>query len=84
MVEQGKAGMAAKGKGKGKGKIVVDRERCKGCQLCIVTCPQKQIVLSEEFNAKSYHFVLFRDEGGCTACTLCGRICPDMAIEVYK
>jgi 2-oxoglutarate ferredoxin oxidoreductase subunit delta len=81
VAERGKSEAGEKGK---KGKIAVDKERCKGCQLCVVTCPQKQIILSEEFNTKGYHFVLFQDEGKCTACTMCGRICPDMAIEIYK
>jgi 2-oxoglutarate ferredoxin oxidoreductase subunit delta len=72
-----------KGPPKG-GKIVIDRERCKGCQLCIVTCPQKAICLSEEFNEKGVHFVSFNDGKRCTGCALCGRICPDMAIEVYQ
>ena len=66
------------------GKIAIDKERCKGCELCVVTCPKKSIRLSEEFNEKGYHFVLFADGGECTSCTFCGRICPDMAIEVYK
>ncbi len=81
MAERGKSEVTEKTK---KGKIVVDKERCKGCQLCIVTCPKKQITLSQDFNAKGYHFVLFQDAGECTACTMCGRICPDMAIEIYK
>jgi 2-oxoglutarate ferredoxin oxidoreductase subunit delta len=66
------------------GKIAIDKERCKGCQLCIVTCPKKSIRLSEAFNEKGYHFVIFQEESECTSCTFCGRICPDMAIEVYK
>jgi len=66
------------------GKIIIDRERCKGCQLCLKTCPKKIIRLSEGFNEKGYHFALCDDSGECTACTLCGRICPDLAIEVYK
>lgn len=66
------------------GKIKIDKQRCKGCQLCIVTCPKKTIHLAEEFNEKGYHFAVFEDAGDCTACTFCGRICPDMAIEVYK
>ena len=65
------------------GKIVIDRERCKGCQLCLETCPQKLIFLSEEFNEKGYHFAVFEQSEECTGCTLCGRICPDMAIVVY-
>jgi 2-oxoglutarate ferredoxin oxidoreductase subunit delta len=66
------------------GKIVIDRERCKGCQLCMITCPQAAICLSDEFNEKGYHFVFFQDGKKCTGCALCGRICPDMAIEVFK
>ncbi len=66
------------------GKIKIDKERCKGCQLCIITCPKQAIRLAEDFNEKGYHFAIFDDQGNCTACTFCGRICPDMAIEVYK
>ena len=50
----------------------------------MVTCPKKIIRLSEGFNEKGYHYIACDDSGECTACTLCGRICPDMAIEVYK
>ncbi|MBM4330914.1 MAG: ferredoxin family protein [Deltaproteobacteria bacterium] len=66
------------------GKILIDQERCKGCQFCLDTCPKKLIHISEEFNEKGYHFALFKESEECSACTMCGRICPDMAIEVYK
>ncbi len=69
---------------KNTGKIVIDKDRCKGCQLCIEMCPEKNIRLAEEFNEKGYHFVIFEETDQCTGCTFCGRICPDMAIEVYK
>jgi 2-oxoglutarate ferredoxin oxidoreductase subunit delta len=66
------------------GKIVIEKERCKGCQLCISTCPKKLIMLSEDFNEMGCHFVVFDGSEECTGCTMCGRICPDMAIEVYR
>ena len=66
------------------GKIVIDKERCKGCQLCLSTCPKKLIMLSEDFNEMGYHFAVFDGSEECTGCTMCGRICPDMAIEVYR
>ena len=66
------------------GKIVIDKERCKGCELCIITCPKNFIELSKHFNEKGYHFIVFDGSDECTGCTMCGRICPDMAIEVYK
>jgi 2-oxoglutarate ferredoxin oxidoreductase subunit delta len=42
------------------------------------------IRLAEDFNEKGYHFVFFENSGECTSCTMCGKICPDMAIEVFK
>ena len=33
-----------------KGAIVVDTERCKGCNLCVVACPLNVIALTKEVN----------------------------------
>jgi 2-oxoglutarate ferredoxin oxidoreductase subunit delta len=41
-------------------------------------------MLSEDFNEMGSHFVVFDGSEECTGCTMCGRICPDMAIEVYR
>ena len=65
-------------------KIVIDSERCKGCEICIYFCPKKQIDLSEDFNRKGLHPCTFKDNGECTGCTVCAIMCPDCAIEVYK
>lgn len=35
-----------------KGAIVVDTERCKGCNLCVVACPLLVIALTKEVNGK--------------------------------
>ena len=42
--------------GKIKGAIVVNTERCKGCNLCVVACPLKVIALAKEVNSKGYNF----------------------------
>ena len=34
--------------GKFRGIIVVDRERCKGCNLCVVACPLHILALTEK------------------------------------
>lgn len=40
-----------------KGAIVVDTERCKGCNLCVVACPLHVISLTaKEVNKKGYTF----------------------------
>jgi 2-oxoglutarate ferredoxin oxidoreductase subunit delta len=40
--------------------------------------------MAEGFNAKGYHYPEFCDADECTGCTLCGRICPEVALEIYK
>lgn len=65
-------------------KIVIDTERCKGCQLCINVCPKKIIAVCDKVNKKGYFPALFIDEKKCTACAVCAKICPDVAIEVYR
>jgi 2-oxoglutarate ferredoxin oxidoreductase subunit delta len=67
------------------GTIVINREYCKGCELCTTACTFKLIRPGREFNARGYYTVEFVDpEGKCTGCTLCAEMCPDVAIEVWK
>lgn len=67
------------------GKIVINKERCKGCGLCVHFCPNKKIEFSKEFNQKGFHPSVFIDDGECTGCAICAMMCPDAAIEeVYK
>lgn len=60
------------------------KERCKGCGLCIASCPKKILDFSPEFNAAGYHPVMCIDETQCIGCAICARTCPDIVIEVYK
>ena len=72
------------GRKKNMAKIVVDEERCKGCELCIPACPKHIMVMAEYFNKKGYHPVKQIKPEECTGCAFCAMICPDVAIEVYK
>jgi 2-oxoglutarate ferredoxin oxidoreductase subunit delta len=65
-------------------RIVINADRCKGCELCIYFCPKGQIRVSEDFNRKGLHPCEFSDTGECTGCTVCAIMCPDVAIEVYR
>lgn len=67
-----------------KGTIVVDIEKCKGCEICVVSCPTHVISMSAEVNGKGYHFAYLNDADGCTGCTNCGVVCPDGVITVYR
>ena len=67
-----------------KGSIQIDRERCKGCALCIGFCPQNCIRLSDELNLKGYFVAAFDEGMDCTACRSCALMCPDVAIAVSR
>ena len=71
-----------------RGWIIIDRERCKGCYLCISVCPNEVISISKSLNQQGYYPVepkVNEDNGkGCIACAMCAVICPDIAIEVYR
>ena len=38
-------------------KVAVDRGRCKGCERCIVACPQGVLEMSKEFNEKGCELI---------------------------
>jgi 2-oxoglutarate ferredoxin oxidoreductase subunit delta len=65
-------------------KIEIDKERCKGCQLCILYCPNGCIEIDPSVNKKGLHPVSFKKEDKCSGCSLCGLVCPDVCITVYK
>lgn len=67
-----------------KGTIVVDEEGCKGCEICVISCPTHVISMSSEVNSKGYHYAYLNDADGCTGCTNCAVVCPDGVITVYR
>ena len=70
-----------------KGRITIDRERCKGCELCQTVCPKKLIRTSTKLNDEGYlpaEFEAIAGDDDCNACCLCAQICPDLAIAVFR
>lgn len=67
------------------GKVVINRDYCKGCELCTAACAKKLLKIGTEFNKSGYYTVEYcGKEGMCTGCALCAEMCPDIAIEVWK
>ena len=68
-----------------RGRPEFDRERCKGCTLCVGACPEKILAMSRTaFNRLGVPFAECFDESRCTACMSCAIICPDMAVRVIR
>ncbi|MBP2652250.1 MAG: 2-oxoglutarate-acceptor oxidoreductase subunit OorD [Firmicutes bacterium] len=65
-------------------KVEILEARCKSCGLCIEFCPKKVLKIGEKANAKGYYFVEVAKPDQCIGCALCGTMCPDVAITVYK
>jgi 2-oxoglutarate ferredoxin oxidoreductase subunit delta len=70
---------------KAKGMVIVDEDRCKGCELCIPACPAKILKQAEgRFNAKGYRPIEVTDPEECTGCAICAIVCPDVVFTVYR
>ena len=67
-----------------KGSFVVDRERGKGCGVCVASCPCNVLALSMEVNSKGYPVARMANPDACTGCASCAVICPDSVITVYR
>lgn len=65
-------------------KVEIDRERCKGCEYCIVVCPKNVLGMADSINAHGFKPAIVVEPDVCTGCTLCAVMCPDVCIEVWK
>ncbi|HKL66473.1 MAG: 4Fe-4S binding protein [Bacteroidales bacterium] len=67
-----------------KGSIVIDKEKCKGCGVCVTACPTQVIAMSDDVNSKGYNYAEAVNMDACTGCTNCSVVCPDGVITVYR
>lgn len=66
-------------------KVTIDRNLCKGCELCVNACPRKILALDKDtINAKGYHCATVINEENCIGCAMCAMMCPDVAIKVER
>ena len=68
----------------GRHTLRVNREHCKGCEICVAACPHAVLGMSEGLNLRGYHTAVVVDAAQCTGCLQCARICPDAAIEILR
>jgi len=55
---------------------VINREWCKGCEICVEFCPKDALAMDEMEKAN----LAFPEK--CDGCGMCELRCPDLAIEV--
>ena len=68
-----------------RGAVVIDTERCKGCNLCVVACPTQTLALSKTaVNHRGYAFSEDVNAESCIGCTACATVCPAGCIVVYR
>lgn len=65
--------------------IKIDTELCKGCGLCVDTCPKKILIIDPNIiNLSGYNVVSIINLDKCTQCSLCAIRCPDLVFTIEK
>ncbi len=66
------------------GTIGIDRDRCKGCELCVPACPRGCIEMGDCVNHQGYATAVFARPDDCGGCAMCAEVCPDVCIRVWR
>ena len=67
-----------------RGLVKVNSNECKGCGLCIESCPPKCLELEHELNSYGVHPARYKGQE-CTGCGICFYCCPEPgAISVFR
>lgn len=58
--------------------LLLHRNYCKGCNICVVDCPEKILALDE------HRIAVVTEIGRCVFCGICAVRCPDFAITLER
>lgn len=65
-------------------RLRIDKERCKGCVLCVVACGRGLLRMASGLNRRGQRYAEHVREGTCSGCKDCAELCPEGAIEIEK
>lgn len=63
-------------------RLIIDKDFCKGCALCVTACPKDVLAMSTNLNRKGVRIVAANKPESCIGCRQCADICPEAAIEI--
>jgi len=67
-----------------RGSVEINQDECKGCGLCVESCPPECLELLPELNSYGIHPAHYSGEK-CTGCGICFYCCPEPgAITVFR
>lgn len=59
-----------------RGDVKIAEHLCKGCSLCIESCPPGVLIQGSALNRQGYYAVTYLGTG-CTGCGICFYVCPE-------
>ena len=64
--------------------VQFQKDRCKGCELCVGFCARGCLGMSDELNAIGYRYAKLVNPEKCTGCGVCADMCLDTVIRVFR
>lgn len=64
--------------------IFINADYCKGCLICVESCPKKVLKTASSISARGYTLPHVSSPEKCNGCGICEIVCPDFAIAVEK
>lgn len=56
----------------------IEAEKCTGCRLCILYCPEANVLMQTDSNKVAVI------DSRCKGCGLCANVCPSGAVTVRE
>lgn len=65
-------------------RVEINRDKCKGCELCAHACPREVLAMGAQVNRKGYAPADVIKPEACIGCASCALICPDCCITIHR